>query len=495
MSDDTTEVRDDFNPDAYNHAAAVAQLKDFADEIRRVASKQDILAEDEKYLAELTDKFDALDLRRKTLEREALVQRVDVVSGKAAKVQRGHTGRDLEDDPFGEPDSIRTAPKFANPWDENEIRSFGRTRGEIGAEYRSRALSAIEKMAGTNDKRRQAMTDILETYDTEDGRLAQQALRTSSPEYMRAFVKMALGKGSTLTPAEIGAVDRAMSLTDNAGGYLVPFQLDPTVIITSDGSYNPIRSVARTVIATGDVWNGVSSGAVSWSWDAEVTEASDDATTFAQPAISIHKAVGFVPISLEAAQDAANVAAEVGRLLAFGKETLENTAFATGSGSGQPYGIVTALAGTASEVAATTDNSFGLPDLYKLDEQLPARYRQRASWAAHRVIYNDIRQFDTAGGAALWERLGADVPGLLLGRPAVEVEAMDSTYPSGNNYVLVFGDFDNYVIADRIGTTVEFIPHLFATGNNRPSGQRGWFAYFRMGADSVNDGAFRILNV
>ncbi|PWG74840.1 phage major capsid protein, partial [Enterococcus hirae] len=90
--------------------------------------------------------------------------------------------------------------------------------------------------------------------------------------------------------------ERAMSLTDNAGGYLVPFQLDPTVIITSDGSTNPVRQIARKVVATGDTWNGVSSAAVSWSWDAEAAEVSDDATTFAQPSIPIYKAAGFVPI-------------------------------------------------------------------------------------------------------------------------------------------------------------------------------------------------------
>ena len=73
-----------------------------------------------------------------------------------------------------------------------------------------------------------------------------------------------MGKGHSLTDAE----QRAMSLTDNAGGYLVPFQLDPTVIVTSNGSVNDIRQAARTVVATGDVWNGVSAGAVSWSWDA-----------------------------------------------------------------------------------------------------------------------------------------------------------------------------------------------------------------------------------
>jgi HK97 family phage major capsid protein len=95
----------------------------------------------------------------------------------------------------------------------------------------------------------------------------------------------------------------------------------------------------------------------------------------------------------------------------------------------------------------------------------------------------------------MWERIGADVPPLLIGKRAYESEAMDGALATADDYALIFGDFDNYVIADRIGTTVEFIPHLFHADNNRPSGQRGWFAYYRVGADSVNDGAFRLLKV
>jgi HK97 family phage major capsid protein len=268
------------------------------------------------------------------------------------------------------------------------------------------------------------------------------------------------------------------------------------VINTSDGSRNQIRQVARQVVATGDVWNGVSAGETSWSWATEAGEVSDDASTFAQPAISIHRGEGFVPISLEALQDEANVANEVARLMASGKDTLEATAFATGSGSGEPFGIVTALNGAAPPViAATTNNQFGSPDVYLLDDALPARYRGNASWLANRAIYNDIRQFDTSGGAQLWERIGADVPPLLLGRPALEAEAMDGALATANDYVLVYGDFDHYVIADRIGTTVEFVPQLFHTTSNRPSGQKGWFAWFRVGADSVNDSAFKLLQV
>ena len=62
------------------------------------------------------------------------------------------------------------------------------------------------------------------------------------------------------------------------------------------------------------------------------------------------------------------------------------------------------------------------------------------------------------------------------------------------NHIVVYGDFQNYVIADRVGTRIEFIQHLFGA-NQRPTGQRGWYAYYRVGADSVLDSAFRMLNL
>ena len=62
---------------------------------------------------------------------------------------------------------------------------------------------------------------------------------------------------------------------------------------------NQIREVARQVIATGDVWNGVSASAVAWSWDAEASVVSDDAPAFAPISIPIYKAAGFVPTSFE----------------------------------------------------------------------------------------------------------------------------------------------------------------------------------------------------
>lgn len=485
------------------HTQSVHRLKDIQDELERLSSKADdkgLTPEDEEYWADLVRESGEVDEHRKSLERKAEMERVRVRAAAGPRndlrVERGSDNGELDRDIL-DPDSVEDK-RFKNPWDLSELRTFNRTSSELGAELRARACSAVEQMPGMNQSRREAATKIVEEFDNERGDISRMALYTSSPAYLRAFAKAARGQMSTFTVEEQEAVTRAMSLTDSAGGYLVPFQLDPTVIITSAGSRNDIRTAARQVVASGDVWNGVSSAAVSWSWDAEAAEVSDDATTFAQPAISIHKAAGFVPISLEAMADEQNVAQEVGRLLVFGKETLEATAFATGTGSGQPFGIVTALAGTASEVNAAADDTFAIGDVYTIQGGLPARHRGNAKWLANNSIYNLIRRFDTSGGAGLWTTLGNDRPQQLLGRDALEAEAMDGTVTTSgavSNFILIFGDFENYVIADRIGVTVEFIPHLFHTSNNRPSGQRGWYAYFRTGADSVNDDAFRLLDV
>jgi HK97 family phage major capsid protein len=506
MSDETT--TEERKAPTLTHSQSVKRMDEIHARMEEIGEQEELTAEERSEFDELSVEFKQLKTHAERLELQAELAEVRTSAPKGKRrlhVEAGSPGRsssDYDRDSILEPDSVEDC-RFRDPWNLTELRTYGRDPGAVSGELRARALSAIEKMQGTSDKIRSAATQILEQWDSSDSRIAKHCLVTSSPAYLRAWSKMACNRQHTLTDVEQRAMAeaeafRGMTLTDSAGGYLVPFQLDPTVIITSNGSRNDIRMAARQVVATGDVWNGVSSANVSWSWDAELAEVSDDAPTFGQPSIPIYKAAGFVPISLEAMQDEANVTQTVGVLLAGGKEDLDAAAFITGSGSGQPTGIVTALTGTGSEINALTDDTFALADVYALQGALPARYRSRASWLANNLIYNKIRQFDTNGGAGLWASLGEGRPQGILGNQVLEAEAMDGvigTSGAVSNFVAVYGDFENYVIADRIGMTVEFIPHLFHTGNNRPNGQRGWYAYARTGADSVNDGAFRMLDV
>jgi HK97 family phage major capsid protein len=134
-----------------------------------------------------------------------------------------------------------------------------------------------------------------------------------------------------------------MPLTELQGGYLVPWQLDPTVIVTSTFVRSDLRQAARVVIGTGDVWNGVTSQNVVWSFQAEGAEVSDASPPFGQPSIPNWMARGFIPISIEAMADEQNVAQEVGRLLVNGKNDLEGVKFIQGSGINEPTGLMTAL--------------------------------------------------------------------------------------------------------------------------------------------------------
>lgn len=463
--------------------------KDIADELERLKAKNDKTAEDRARVPVLIEEFRKVHEHRLNLEHDAILDEVRSATTDSATNEVTENRAQVVDAPRRGATFIDG--KYKNPWDTSEMRYGAGTQNEL----RSRACDAIERMPFASDKVREVATNLVER----DGgrRMADMVLGTTSPEYTNVFTKLVRSKGQLagLTGPEINAYERAMSLTDTAGGFMVPFQLDPSVILTANGSVNQVRQIARVVTATGDVWNGISSAGVTGSWDAEAAQVSDDAPTLAQPSIPVVKAQVFVPVSHEVLADASGLANEVANMIAFEKDRLESVAFVTGSGSGEPTGIITALTGGSSVVGSATTDTFAVGDVYALDSALPARFAANGSWLAHRAIYNLMRRFDTNGGAALWGYLNEARKSELLGRPDYVAEAMDNSITAlSDNLVLLFGDFQNYVIADRIGTTISYIPHLFGA-NGRPTGQSGWHAYFRVGADSVNDAAFRLLNV
>jgi HK97 family phage major capsid protein len=101
---------------------------------------------------------------------------------------------------------------------------------------------------------------------------------------------------------------------------------------------------------------------------------------------------------------------------------------------------------------------------------------------------------DTAGGSAFWANMGMGVPSQLLGQPQYEASTMSSVVTTGGN-ILLAGNFDQYVIVDRVGMSIMYEPMVKSTGNGRPTGQAGWFAFWRVGADVVDPDAFRLLQL
>jgi hypothetical protein len=70
----------------------------------------------------------------------------------------------------------------------------------------------------------------------------------------------------------------------------------------------------------------------------------------------------------------------------------------------------------------------------------------------------------------------------------------DGKFALGDREHLSVTDLNqNYVVSRRAGMSIELVPML--VGNtHRPTGQRGYFAWSRIGGGSVVDAAGRLLN-
>lgn len=334
---------------------------------------------------------------------------------------------------------------------------------------------------------------------------ARWAEATSSAEYERAFTKLLADpqRGHLLwTPAEqeayqrvaaVQAEQRAMSVgTDSAGGFMVPLTLDPSIMLSSDGSVNPLRRVARVVQTTTNAWSGVTSAGVTAEWKAEGAEVADASPTLAEPNIPVHFGDAFVPFSFEFGMDAVNAVNELQRLMVDAADQLQASAFMNGTGTGQPTGLTTGLA-SGSKVATTTADTLAIDDVTGLQSALPSRFQPRAQWLGNLTTINMVGGFETSAGSLRFPEVSSD---RLLRKPlneASELDAAGDTANAGNDNVLAYGDFAaGFVIVDRVGTSVELVPHLFGS-NSRPTGQRGLLMHFRTGSDVVVDNAIRLL--
>ena len=369
-------------------------------------------------------------------------------------------------------------------------------------EARDRALRVLDARDATmhlSDNQKSAVEKSLRR----DSDIARRILATENEEYRSAFVKLTTRAQAILTPEEARAVQtfeeyRAMSEgTSSAGGYGVPVFIDPSIILTAQETDNPFLTLARQVDVNTNKWNGVSSAGVSWSFDTEASAVSDDSPTLAQPSVDVFMARGFIPYSIEVGMDYPGFADEMSRLLGAGYDELLLDKFTRGSGSGEPKGLITALdANTNVEVLLATGGTLAAADVYNVWAKLPQKYRRRASWLNSVEINNKIRQLGTANVFhAYTENLTAEWAGIFFNKGVYETPYMtDLTTSAVHTNVAVVGDFSNYVIARRAGMNVELVPQLFDVTNNRPTGQRGWFAYARIGGNSVNDLGFRLLN-
>jgi HK97 family phage major capsid protein len=447
---------------------------DDLDEVARASFVNDVDAETDELLEE------AEALAAEAAPMVARAQRIERLHGFAQNARATEPG---DQRPTG-PEVMRKVDPFA---DLEVIRSKRYDDGDVI----SRARKAIEVAPRHMTEIARAQVESLLLDLEEDSKqaplIARHLLLTGSPDYHNEFKEyMRTGYAGELLRAN-------MSLTDANGGYLVPFTLDPTIILTNAGIVDPIRQISTIKTTATDTWSGVTSAGVTAGWTAEAAEATDGAVTTGLLTITPKRADSWIAGSYEVLADS-GFFSQLGPLVADAKARLEGAAFATANTAAtRPVGIVSAVAAvTASLVSAAATNAFAIADIYAVADALRPRDAANATWLANKKIYNKARQFDTSGSAAFWANLGMGRPNQLLGQDAREASSMAGTIATGA-YTLLAGDFSKYYIVDRIGLQMLYNPMVMGRTNSRPTGEAGWMAFWRVGADVADVDAFRLL--
>lgn len=382
---------------------------------------------------------------------------------------------------------------------------------ESAHEVRSRAKTAVERW-DADDTLKESATGTLERLrdlPSEAGSdvkgVSEHIIRFSHPDYVSAFRKYSRDPESYVadfTPNERRIWQAAREHQRAAlqtSGAVLPSPMDPTIVLTNDGAVDPMRSAARVDTTASKSKRYITSAGSTFSFDAELSEVSDDTFSEAEPEITTHKAQGFIQASIETWMDQPGFSEEVAKIIADGKARLEADKFINGAGDGsnEPFGIVTELTGGSSEVDAAGE-AIVADDVYGLLEALPPRFRMNARWQLELSTRNFIHRLWNPSGSEpriVEDGRIADLPYLLNSSidPYSDVDAS----ATATHRLLIVGDWSKYTILDRVGTSVYFLQPgvLQNTSNNLPDGRVGWYAMWRVGAESLVDGAFRMLKL
>lgn len=288
--------------------------------------------------------------------------------------------------------------------------------------------------------------------------------------------------GGRYDPPELAEFRAQSEGTNTAGGYLVPqgfraklvermkqfggIANEAETITTSEGNLLPYP----TVDDTGNIGEIVAEGG---------TFAAGADLVFAQRTLSAYKymagGAGNVPVkvSWELLQDSAfDVASFLARKLGERIARVQAVHWATGTGSGQPQGIVTPI------TTSGTIGTLALSDLVATILFLDPAYRPNAKWLMNDATYGSIMGLNDSTGRPLLTGVNDGIAGpvdqpRLLGYPVVIDQAMPSKATAAK--FLAFGDISEaYVIRRVKDVTLVTLNELYA-----PNGQTGFMAWAR----------------
>lgn len=299
-------------------------------------------------------------------------------------------------------------------------------------------------------------------------------------------------------PQEIAPLMKmaAQSTSDSGGGHTIPqgmiFDLEQA--LKSHGGMWENARIVKTERGNTTAWgytNDTHNGAYILDESADGT-ASAAAVQFGSKEFKGFKyCSGVIQVSNELLQDSELFAQEFVSVLSERIFRGTNTHFTTGDGNGKPTGVATAA---TYGLSTTADGDIANVDFLNLTYTVDTAYRRRAKWMMHSTALKHIQKKaadSTSDDRPFWVppyNMGDDPAGSLWGYPIVVNDDMPSfvgaeTDADDNKKVVLFGDFQKYIIRQARDLRIVRLPQRFADTD-----ETGIIVFMRVDGDLLNAG-------
>ena len=337
----------------------------------------------------------------------------------------------------------------------------------------------------------EAIKDAAETSQIRNV-VERKAHDQKRPEHLNAFWKLMKNGEKLMTPEEWGVLRNTMSVgTAAQGGYTVPTEV-ATSVADALKAYGGMRAVAEVFrTAAGNDINFPTSDGTSETGEliGENTTATGADPSFGVVTIKTYKfSSKIVAVPFELLQDTSiDMEGFINKRLVTRLGRVTNTYFTTGTGTGQPNGVVTAAAsGKVGTTGQTTTVIFD--DLVDLVHSVDPAYRALGNC---RFMLNDaslkvIRKLKDSQGRPIflpgYDGLAGAMPDTILGYPVTVNQ--DVATMAANAKSILFGDFTFYKIRDAMDIQM----FRFDDSAYIKLGQIGFLAWMRSGGNFVDVG-------
>ncbi len=309
------------------------------------------------------------------------------------------------------------------------------------------------------------------------------------------IVSLYLRKGDKVSAEEALSIRNAMSTTTGSeGGFTVPTEIAKTVIdaLKAFGGMRNVASIITT--AAGNDWQYPGSDGTSEVGEivGQNAAATTGEITFSQVPLVVYKySSKKLALPWELVQDSGiDIVSFVVDRLATRLGRINNTHFTVGTGTAQPFGIVTRA--TSGKVGTTGQTLTVIyDDLVDLEHSVDPAYRARpgVGYMMNDLSVRNIRKIKDTQGRPIfvpgYDVAGAGAPDTLMGR-RIHVN-QDVPVMAANARSILFGDLSSYAIRDVMQVEIRrFDDSAFAL-----NGQVGFCGWNRTGGNLLDTAAVK----